>query len=109
MHGTRSPEIYLLRFSYVAITLYGGPFQGTSPPEATTIWHHISITSRCRIRFALFRFRSPLITESLLVSFPAVTEMIQFTAFLSIAELFGNPGFKDCVRLARAYRSLPRP
>ena len=31
--------------------------------------------------FRLFRFRSPLLTESLSFSFPAVTEMFHFTAF----------------------------
>ena len=31
--------------------------------------------------FGLFRVRSPLLTESLLFSFPAVTKMFQFTAF----------------------------
>ena len=32
-------------------------------------------------RFRLFRFRSPLLTESHSFSFPAVTEMFHFTAF----------------------------
>ena len=32
-------------------------------------------------RFRLFRVRSPLLTESLLLSFPRVTEMFQFTQF----------------------------
>ena len=31
--------------------------------------------------FGLFRFRSPLLTESRLISFPAGTEMFQFPAF----------------------------
>ena len=32
-------------------------------------------------RFRLIRFRSPLLTESLLISFPRVTEMFQFTRY----------------------------
>ena len=32
-------------------------------------------------RFGLFRFRSPLLAESLLFSFPAGTEMFQFPTF----------------------------
>jgi hypothetical protein len=32
-------------------------------------------------RFRLFPFRSPLLRESLLISFPAGTEMFQFPAF----------------------------
>ena len=34
-------------------------------------------------RFGLFRFRSPLLTESRLISFPAGTEMFQFPALAS--------------------------
>ena len=33
------------------------------------------------LRFRLFRFRSPLFTESLSFSFPGVTEMFHFTPF----------------------------
>ena len=33
------------------------------------------------LRFGLFPFRSPLLRESLLLSFPRVTEMFQFTQF----------------------------
>jgi hypothetical protein len=36
-------------------------------------------------RFGLFRFRSPLLTESLLISFPPGTEMFQFPGFASLA------------------------
>lgn len=35
--------------------------------------------------------------------------MLQFTVFPFFAELFRNPWFKDCMHLAKAYRSLPRP
>src|SRR4029079_14455243 len=34
-----------------------------------------------RTRFSLFRFRSPLLTESRLLSLPAGTEMFHFRAF----------------------------
>ena len=33
------------------------------------------------IRFVLFRFHSPLLTESRLISFPLPTEMLQFRRF----------------------------
>ena len=36
---------------------------------------------RAEARFGLFRFRSPLLTESLFLSFPPGTEMFQFPAF----------------------------
>ena len=38
---------------------------------------HRAITNR------LFRFRSPLLSESRLISFPRATEMFQFTRFAS--------------------------
>ena len=75
-------------------------------------------------RFGLFRVRSPLLTESRLLSFPPGTEMVHFPGFASprlciqrgifrydpegVAP-FGNPGINACLRLPRAYRSLPRP
>ncbi len=47
--------------------------------------------------FGLFRVRSPLLTESRLLSFPAGTEMFQFSAFASCTYgfstgSFGHPG-----------------
>ena len=41
-----------------------------------------------RNAFRLIRFRSALLTESLLLSFPTVTEMFQFTAFASVPYAF---------------------
>ena len=35
-------------------------------------------------RFGLFRFRSPLLTESRLISLPEATEMFQFTSSLHL-------------------------
>ncbi len=49
------------------------------PGPTTPMWQrHWAITPH---RFGLFRVRSPLLTESLLLSFPRVTEMFQFTRF----------------------------
>ena len=56
-------------FPYGAVTRSGPPFQ-TLPvtlPQAT----------------GLVRFRSPLLAESLLMSFPPATEMFQFAGFAS--------------------------
>ena len=39
-------------------------------------------------RFGLFRFRSPLLTESLLLSFPVGTEMFHFPTFAPYAYVF---------------------
>ena len=48
-----------------------------------------------RPRFGLLRFRSPLLAESLLFSFPAGTEMFQFPAFAPAQQVTGSlpPGF----------------
>ena len=35
--------------------------------------------------------------------------MLQFPAFPILSDQFGYPWLKDCMRLAKAYRSLPRP
>ena len=42
-------------------------------------------------RFRLFRFRSPLLTESLLFSFPPGTEMVHFPGF-ALADLWIQSG-----------------
>ena len=69
----------------------------------------------------LFRVRSPLLAESLLMSFPPGTEMFQFPGFASTPYVFrcryphgwvspfGNPRINDCSHLPAAYRSVPRP
>ena len=74
--------------------------------------------------FRLLRFRSPLLTQSRLMSSPAGTEMFHFPASRPrglcvqprvmghnphrIAP-FGNPRIAVCLPLPEAYRSLPRP
>ncbi len=77
-----------------------------------------------RHRFGLFPFRSPLLRESRLLSFPRGTEMFQFPRFASSGlwihpamvrhdsdrvSPFGHPRIGVCLRLPEAYRSLPRP
>ena len=80
-------------------------------------------TPKCN-GFGLFRFRSPLLSESRFLSFPSGTEMVHFPEFapsrLCIQREVpgfcpgGFPhseisGYNACVRLSEAYRSLPRP
>jgi hypothetical protein len=69
----------------------------------------------------LFHFRSPLLAESLLMSFPPGTEMFQFPGFASYTYVFsaGSPcggvapfGYlriNDRSHLPAAFRSVPRP
>ena len=88
-----------LLFAYGAFTLYGGSFQIlqlrsgflTFPPVSTPERMLPATSRRQRMealtpaRFRLFPFRSPLLGESLLISFPQGTEMFQFPWFASPA------------------------
>jgi hypothetical protein len=98
-------------FAYVAITLYDRLFQASSTklrfsysarvrqnptrsPTTPAQQRPPSITSH---RFRLFPFRSPLLGESLLISFPLATEMFHFARlpaydyeFIVCSEVF-NP------------------
>ncbi len=75
-------------------------------------------------RFRLIPFRSPLLGESRLISFPRGTEMFQFPRLPSIAYEFSDErrritgaglphseirGSMPVQRLTAAYRSRPRP
>ena len=70
---------------YGTITLYGSKipkrirFIKWSPKVKST--HHISHKSLSGIQFVLYRFRSPLLTISQLLSFPPPTKMFQFGGF----------------------------
>ncbi len=95
--------------------------QGTISPT-TPIWQRVQALTP--YRFGLFPFRSPLLRESLLLSFPPGTEMFQFPGYrftalwiqavmteLSFGRVppFGNPRVKACLQLTGAYRSSLRP
>jgi hypothetical protein len=94
-------------FPYGAVTRCGPPFQALPVPKIPAA--------------GLFRVRSPLLTESRLMSVPPATEMFQFAGFASrtyefstgypcgwVAP-FGDPGINDRSHLPRAFRSVPRP
>ena len=80
---------------YGGITLYAGTFQSTSTsatvfyslsvrqhqPNDPTTPHRQRLPAITPTRFSLFRFRSPLLTESLLFSLPVGTEMFHFPTF----------------------------
>ena len=82
-------------FAYGSRTLYARPFKTVRlPPSFVTVaragrpWmlcpttpHTQPLPGITRIRFSLIRFRSPLLTESLLFSLPVGTEMFHFPTF----------------------------
>ena len=85
------------------------------PPFPRRFVKKDAITSR------LLRVRSPLLTESRLMSFPRATSMFQFTRFASHTYVFsvrcpcgrvspfGNLRIKAYCQLPEAYRRLSRP
>ena len=56
---------------------------GSSSPVKSMLYFHTPhlLAISGRIRFGLFRFRSPLLTESLLLSFPLLIMMLRFSRF----------------------------
>ena len=106
--------------------------RGLHPLRLTFQCHSaISLSSRSAVLqpqpcgwFRLLRFRSPLLSESLLFSFPPGTKMFQFPGLsshslcvqLRITEYyfrwvapFGDPRIVACVRLPEAFRRFLRP
>ena len=84
--GTRVPASSPPNFGYRAFTFYGRPFQAflLSVGLVTLLLPDPQHPSWLELGFRLLPFRSPLLRESLLISFPAGTEMFQFPAFASL-------------------------
>ena len=67
-------------FVYAAVTLYGRPFQIVPLPKTSLILRsHNPPTAKRPSKFGLFRFRSPLLTESRLPGFHP-TEHFDFSS-----------------------------
>ena len=88
-------------YPYGAFTLFGATFQNASGSFRTAT--------------GLVRVRSPLLTESRLMSFPPVTEMFQFTGFASHGYVFtaryrrsgGSPHVQTGFHVSRPTRGPP--
>ena len=78
-------------FGYVAITLYSPAFQRVHLVSGlvTLLMRSCNTAVQAR-RFRLFRFRSPLLSESLLLSLPPGTEMVHFPGLASSAYEFSG-------------------
>jgi hypothetical protein len=78
-----------------------------------------NLKSQRKAGFGLFRFRSPLLAESRLLSFPPGTEMVHFPGFArtrlwiqrAVSDVdigrvspFGDPRINGCFPLPEAYR-----
>ena len=122
---TQVPTGSQLYFAYGAFTLFGRPSQYRS---AIQLFCNSTIagptTPHACTRFRLLPVRSPLLRESLLISFPPGTEMVQFPGYRSVhlciqctvtglspsrVTPFGNLRITGCLLLPAAFRSLPRP
>ena len=64
--------------AYGTVTRFGGTFQNASARVQGRLRLVLQPLSDESVRFWLFRFRSPLLTESRFLSFPPGTEMFQF-------------------------------
>jgi hypothetical protein len=78
--GTQGPSRRDAGFGYRAVTVYGGPFQATSPTGVLchSVWDALQPRRAKARRFGLFPVRSPLLRESRLLSSPQGTKMFQF-------------------------------
>ena len=111
-----------LDFGYGDFTLYVGTFQVLH--LSIVIPHRGPTTPETSLRFGLFRFRSPLLTESILFIFLRILRC--FTSpRVALSRLcihlevtpnyrcrvspFGHLRIKACMPLPEAYRSLARP
>ena len=121
--ATQELTRYSRAFNYGPVTLFGRPFQGV---RLAVVFHIVVLQPRQdkSRRFGLFRFRSPLLTESILVLFlrilrcftsPRVAQPVLCIQTGATpyerrrVSPFGNLRIKACVPLPEAYRSLLRP
>ena len=92
---TRVPDRRIVAFAYGTITRSGAIFQRASARLDLIPRLRSHNPGRCPARFGLVPVRSPLLTESLLLSFPPGTEMFQF------------PGSARAFRDQRSFGSSP--
>ena len=92
-------------------------------PGCHRLWRAVpGASGSCTKATGLVRVRSPLLAESLLLSFPPATEMVQFAGFASCGYRFtarsrlkrgvapfGHPRITGRSPLPSAFRSVPRP
>ena len=70
-------------FAYEALTRYGRTFQYVLLSNNGSIIRALQPRMAEATRFRLFQVRSPLLSESLLISLPSGTEMFHFPEFAS--------------------------
>ena len=91
---TQDSAKYERRFEYKAVTFYGPTFQSVLLLCSSLCCSPTTPIMPKHNRFGLFRVRSPLLTESVLFSFPPGTSMFQFPGLawsMTISLLMGYP------------------
>ena len=85
---TQVPASSPFLFAYGAITLYGPSFQRASTKKwidnSTVAGPTTPVSPEGDAGLGYFRLRSPLLSESLLLSFPPGTEMVHFPGFARV-------------------------
>ena len=84
---TQDPARVFGNFAYRACTFCGRAF---NPVRLSPPFPRRGPTTPAQSRFGLLRFRSPLLSESLLFSFPPGTKMFQLPGFLLTNSYVGS-------------------
>ena len=94
-------------FDYRTFTYYGAAFQLLH----LTLHYEFTLSlNPLKIEFRLVPFRSPLLRESLLLSFPLVTKMFQFTRFALSSLLYSRSSSRSfLIRVFSDQNLLPVP
>ena len=85
MGPTQEPNRTFWPLTYGTVTRWGGTFQTTSARVMGCVSPVLQPPKGKPLGFRLVRVRSPLLTESRLLSFPGGTEMFQFPPFATCA------------------------
>ena len=83
--GTQESHSATFHFRVRGCHAVSRTFPGTSTSFQSAFVWVLQPRTRNLVRFGLFRFRSPLLTESRLISFPPGTEMFQFPGLAPLA------------------------
>ena len=122
--GTLVPASLRLASCTRLLRSLGSAFQPLIPLASLSHIAGPQPRTTCVMRFGLIRVRSPLLTDSRLISLPEATEMFQFTSFPAIHYVFmydwsgiypdrvspfGHLRVAGYLLLTAAFRSLSRP
>lgn len=116
---TQDTAMYYKSYVYGIITLYDQIFQFVPLQFINQCRGPITPKLPQQLRFGLFPFRSPLLRESIFLSFPVGTKMFQFPTLAHLLRCnrpsvgwvapFGHLRINSRLQIPADFRSLPRP